>query len=88
MDLYTFNGPQITRKSFINLMPNEFNPPYIRPHFVFKMHWMTYPGQCYSGRVTSCIINDVAKGGNEEGTAIKCMHGTHIGKQMGAGGRA
>ena len=38
MGLSTFNGPFITWNSFIIFMSNGFNPPYIMPHIVFKMH--------------------------------------------------
>ena len=42
MNLYTFNGTQITGKSVINFMPNAYDPPYIRPHVILKMHQITY----------------------------------------------
>ena len=38
MGLSTFNGPFIIWNYFINFMSNEFNPPYIMPHVIFKMH--------------------------------------------------
>ena len=41
MGLSTFNGPFIIWNSFINFMSNEFNPPSIMPHVVFKMHLVT-----------------------------------------------
>ena len=47
---FTCNGiiqVSIMWKSFINVMSNESNPPYIRPHVVVKMHKMTYPDTSY-----------------------------------------
>ena len=38
MGLSTFNEPFIIWNSFINFMSNEFNPPYIIPHIILKMH--------------------------------------------------
>ena len=41
MGLSTFSGPFITWNYFIIFMSNGFNPPYIMPHVVFKMHLVT-----------------------------------------------
>ena len=38
LGLFTFDGPFIIWNSFINFMSNEFNPPYIMPHVILKMH--------------------------------------------------
>ena len=38
MRLSTYNGPFIIWNSFIIFLSNKFNPPYIMPHIVFKMH--------------------------------------------------
>ena len=38
MGLSTFNGPFIIWNYFINFKSNEFNPPYIMPRVVSKMH--------------------------------------------------
>jgi hypothetical protein len=38
MGLSTFDGPFIIWNSFINFTSNKFNPPYIMPHVIFKMH--------------------------------------------------
>ena len=36
--LSIFNGPFISWNYFINFKSNGFNPPYIMPHVVFKLH--------------------------------------------------
>ena len=38
MGLSTFNGPFLIWNPFKFLNSNEFNPPYIMPHIVCKMH--------------------------------------------------
>ena len=38
MGLFIFNGPFVIWNSFMNFMSNKFNPPYIMPHVVFKVH--------------------------------------------------
>jgi len=43
MGLSTFNGPLIIWNSFIIFISNDFNPLYIIPHVVFKMHKVIYP---------------------------------------------
>ena len=43
MGLSTFDEPFIIWNSVINYMSDEFNPPYIMPHVVFKMHYVNPP---------------------------------------------
>lgn len=36
MGLCNFYDPQVMRKYFVKFMSNEFSPPYIKPHAIFK----------------------------------------------------
>ena len=57
MGLPTFNGPIVIWNSFISFMSNDFNPPYIMPHAIFKMHSVNYlgPNNAVHGRVEEIL---------------------------------
>ena len=43
MWLFAFNGPFVSRNSYINFISIEFNPPNIMLHIGCKMHLVAHP---------------------------------------------